>query len=249
MPYIQNLPQELQGLEFRGIYTIMPDFNIDPNFSVYHLVKRSREDTSTLNHRRTMTIISHEIENATLLDGAETVIFSGFQRLSKFKRQIKRYEQMAKRAKAVYVFGVDDETMPPIENITYVPLKKSDQLVKEWFLVSFGRDYFSALATEELTDIDDPDDERMFKGIWTFEEALVSILYEWLSGIVDRRPAMQPDMGHDYKHQVVMLSNTIGRMTVRTKRQKEEQAVLHELQAMVDQSLYPTLKHMETQGS
>jgi DICT domain-containing protein len=229
----------------------MPNFNIDPSFSVYGLVKRTQEKQATLSHRRTMTIISHEIENATLIDGANTVIFSGFQRLSKFLRQTERYERIAQNAKAIYVFGEGDVMPPPIQNVTYVPLKPDDHLVKEWFLVSYGQDYYSALATEELTSIDDPDPDRVFKGLWTYDINLVQILYEWLAMSVDMRPEMLPDATHDHQKQVQLMSNTIGRMNVRAMnaRQSEEQIVPRELQALISDGLHPALTKVSDENN
>lgn len=221
----------------------MPDFNIDPSFSVYGLVQRTRQMQAILNHRRTMTIISHEIENATLIDGAQTVIFSGFQRLSKFLRQIDRYQRIAQNAKAVYVFGQNDVMPPPIQNITYVPLNRNDHLVKEWFLISYGPEYYSALATEELTDIDDPDEQRVFKGIWTYELPLVSVLYEWLAMSVDMRPELMPAEAHNHERQVQLMSNTIGRMNVRVHNSagQPERTIPDELQHLVTNGLHPAL--------
>ena len=225
----------------------MPDFDIDPNFSVYGLVDRTRQDSAEMNHRITMTVISNEIENATLLDNADNIIFSGFQRMSRFLPQVERYRQIAQRAEAVYVFGVPDVTPPPIENITYVPLKENQQLFKEWFLVSYGQDYFSALATEELTHIDDPDPDRIFKGVWTFELDLVHILFEWLSATTDRRPEMLPEDGHNLKRQAELMNNSIGRMSLRVMNKEYNDTVRQELNTIVGHGVNPALKALRGQ--
>src|SRR5689334_15527417 len=146
--------------------------SIDPAFSIYKLVDRLKNQNTILRHRQSMSEVSYEIENATLLDGAHTRIFAGFQRMSKFVPQIPRYTKMALQAESVYVFGIPDTELPSIPNITYVPLEATDQLAKEWFLVSYGIDYASALATQELTRIDDPDEQRQFNGVWTFNVSL-----------------------------------------------------------------------------
>lgn len=224
----------------------MSKFNIDSEFSVYQLVKRSLKDKSVLNHRRTMSIISSEIENATLVDGAETVVFSAFQRMSRFLPQEKRYRKLAKTAKHIFVFGVMDTDVPDIDNLTYVPLKPTDQLAKEWFLISFGRDYFSALATEELTHIDDPDSIRKFKGVWTFDVFMVSILHDWLCGTVGLRYEERQVESHNYLKQAQLISNTIGRMAVRVMDNKEHDRVVHsELQKIMQATLHPTLNNMQ----
>jgi DICT domain-containing protein len=107
--------------------------NIDPQFSVFRLVQRVQAQNTPLRHRRTMSQVSYEIENATLADSARNRIFSGFQYMSKFTPQVKRYTQMAAKAEAVYVFGVPDVEPPAIANVTYVPLSPKDQLAKECF--------------------------------------------------------------------------------------------------------------------
>lgn len=225
----------------------MSQFSIDPAFSVYRLTKRSMQDTAIMNHRRTMSIISNEIENATIVDDAETTVFSSFQRMSRFLPQVKRYRELASKSKHVYVFGVVDCDLPEIDKLTYVPLKMSDQLAKEWFLVSFGRDYFSALATEELSDMDDPDHLRKFKGVWSFDVFLVSILHEWLSGIVGKRLDLEIPEGHDYLKQATLISNTIGRMSMRVMDHKddEDNDIFKELEHIMSSSLHPAYKHIK----
>ena len=224
----------------------MPTFNIMPEFSVYALTKRSLRDVSILNGRRTMTIISNQIENSTLIDGAETVIFAAFQRYSRFKPQMKRYRQLVKQAKHIYVFGVSDEALPEIDNITYVPLKETDQLAKEWFLISYGRDYFSALATQELTHIDDPDKLRKFKGAWSFDIAVVSMLYEWLGQAVNMNQFENPRDNANHTRQAQLLSNIIGRLSVRVLDDNPKDRESHdEIQRIVKTGLYPVLKNLE----
>ncbi len=161
---------------------------IDPTLSVYELTARVVNSGMLVNHRRTMSLISYEIENAVLHDGAKARIFSGFQKMSFFLPQVPRYKRLAERAESIYVFGVPDVLLPEIPNVTYVMISPRDQLAKEWFLLADAPDYASILATEELTTWDQPDDERTFKGIWSFDERIVSIVQEWLSSLVEARP-------------------------------------------------------------
>lgn len=194
--------------------------SIDPAFSVFKLVDRLKNQNTILRHRQAMSEVSYEIENATLLDGAHTRIFAGFQRMSKFVPQIPRYTKMAAQAESVYVFGIPDTELPSIPNITYIPLATTDQLAKEWFLVSYGIDYASALATQELTRIDDPDDQRQFNGVWTFNVSLVSILEEWLSNTVDARVlgVKGEKMNHDRR--TMLIGHNLSRLIDRAQRVK-----------------------------
>ncbi len=194
--------------------------DIDPSFSVYRLVDRVQRESTELASRRTMSLISAEIENATLLDGADNRIFSSFQTMSRFLPQAERYHRLAKTANKIYVFGIPDikiDQLPQIPQVRYVPLEPHHQLAREWFIVSYGTNYYSALATEELTRITDPDDERQFRGLWSFELPMVSTLHEWLCGVVGLSPQLsQAEEGnHDYQNQIKLMGNTIGRLMKR----------------------------------
>ncbi|MCU0495945.1 MAG: hypothetical protein MUF87_01185 [Anaerolineae bacterium] len=215
--------------------------NVDPMLSVWRLVERVEKRSTILNHRRTMNLISYEIEDVTLIDHTPTRIFSGFQVLSKFLPQQKRYREMAKHAESIYVFGVPDIDPPPIPNITYVALDRHDKLAKEWFLVSYGPGYASALATEELTDLSTPDDQRIFKGLWTFDLSLVAILDEWLANTVNAQ-IMNPldENTHNNPLQVRTLNNTINRMLGRIHREQSP-LIRDELKTLIKTGLYPSI--------
>jgi len=184
--------------------------NIDPNFSVYNLTTRvDEQETAHLNHRRTMNVISYAIEDISVVDEVQTRVFAGFQRMSRFLPQVERYTKLAAVAESVYIFGIPDVEVPQIPNLTYIPISKHDRLSREWFLVSYGRDFHSTLATEEISHIDDDDDERVFKGIWTFDLGLNTILENWLTRVVDANPLgineadLYPDSQQHYTKQIL----------------------------------------------
>lgn len=189
--------------------------DIDPNFSVYHLVNRVAQESTLLNNRRSMSLISREIENATLVDGARTHVFASFQLMSRFLPQQNRYRRLAEYGNMIYVFGIPDtDKLPTVKGIHYVPITAKHQLAKEWFLVSYGQDYYSALVTEEVSHFTDPDEKRRFKGIWSFDLNMVSTLHEWLCGVVGISPqvAMSYEGDINYQQQIKLMSNTIGRI-------------------------------------
>lgn len=186
---------------------------VEPHLSVYSLTKRITEKRQFIHHRRTMSLISREIENASILDHAHNRIFAGFQVFSKFLPQQKRYERLAAQAESVYVFGVPDVIPPPIAKVTYIQLEPHAQLAKEWFLVSYGASYMSTLATEEQSSIEMPDPERIFHGAWTFDEEMVDILNDWLTSAVGALPFHIEAEQRNYAKQVEIMSRTMGRMT------------------------------------
>ncbi len=187
-------------------------YTVDPTFSVYRLIERIESHSILLNHRRTMSMISFEIENATLIDGAKSRIFAGFQYMSKFLPQAKRYQKLAATAESVYIFGVHDIQPPVIPNIIYIPLASTDRLASEWFVIAHGTTYSSALATEELSHFSDPDPQRQFKGIWTFDMAIVTIMHDWLASLVDARPLADFEKGHDFAQQRALIGRSYQRL-------------------------------------
>lgn len=219
------------------------ELNIDPNFSVFEIARRVRSETTVLNHRRTMNIVSYEIENATLYGDARNRIFAGFQRMSRFLPQMERYRKIAARAESVYVFGVPDVEVPAIENITYIPLQASDQLAREWFLVSLGGNYASALVTEEKTHIDDRDSDRLFQGIWSHDYDLVLILEEWLRNSINVDVLMEATLGIFYEERSLsIVRKTIEKFEARMEKKlrlPEDMTVRQELDALMRTMLKP----------
>lgn len=216
------------------------ELNLDATLSVFRLTERARKHSTLLNHRRTMNIISYEIENATLIDGAKTRIFAAFQRMSRFIPQIPRYTKLAERAEIIYVFGIPDVEVPAIANVVYIPLRPIDQLAREWFLVSYGPEYATMLATEEQTSIDDPDNLRQFRGLWTFEATLTGIVTEWLSRVVNARPLAFTEAEHSVVKQQAYIENIRSRLDRRLApgRNKTLSETIHsELHAIMSSSL------------
>lgn len=192
----------------------MPITIDDSHFSIWDLVRRVETRSALVNHRRTMNIISHEIEDVTISGHESGHIFAGFQYLSRFLPQEKRYRKMAEYADAIYVFGVPDVDVPDIPNLHYVHLSPGDTLTREWFIVSYGPNYASALATHEpKTSIYDPDELRMFKGLWTFDKDVVAVLYQWLVNVLDLRDVVLSDNpDYDHQRQVMAVNREIKRL-------------------------------------
>ena len=162
---------------------------LDPAFSVYRMYEANHNQNYLLRHRRTMTQISHEIENAVVMGTSGSVrVLSGFQRLSKFLPELERYKSLARSAESVYVFGVPDVEPPKLSNVHYIHLSPDDQLAREWFVIAAGMGYSSVLASEEVTHIDDPDEARLFKGWWIFNPLLVSLIADKLSEQMGVKP-------------------------------------------------------------
>jgi DICT domain-containing protein len=214
---------------------------VEPHLSVYTLTKRIPEKRQFIHHRRTMSLISREIENATIIDHSKNRIFAGFQVFSKFLPQQKRYERLAAHAESVYVFGVLDVIPPPIVNITYIQLEPHAQLAKEWFLVSYGPAYMSTLATEEQSTLETPDPERIFHGAWTFEDEMVEILNDWLSSAVNAQPFHISEGQRNYAKQVEIMSRTMASMAQNLADEKNA-VIKQEVKQSIDTALPENLE-------
>lgn len=186
---------------------------LDPSLSVYDLVRRTQQQKTVLADTRTMRIVSHEIENTVILDHTPARIFSGFQRMSAFYPQVERYQQLAAHAESVHIFAHFDVPPPPMTKVKFFPLMPEARLTNEWFVVAASDDFFTALVTEERYG-HEQGDERMFEGVWSFDEEMVSIIQAWLSHLVGARPIAE-DRTRNYKHHSNLMANILNRMTIR----------------------------------
>jgi DICT domain-containing protein len=187
---------------------------IAPDLSVYALVEeRTTTERILPNHRRTMLIASHEIENAVIIDKVRARVFAGFQRMSHFLPQVRRYRRLAENAESVYVFGIMDVEPPLIHNVQYIPLAEADQLAKEWFLLVDSPDYYSLLTTEESSKADTPADERVFWGVWSYDDETITVIQEWLTNLVGARPLVNVPAHRNYRRQLGLMSNAMIRLS------------------------------------
>jgi Sensory domain in DIguanylate Cyclases and Two-component system len=234
----------------------MPDVTIDPALSVYGFLQRARSHQALLNHRNTMLVVSREIETAIIQDGARARVFAGFQRMSRFRPQVKRYRRLAKRAESVYVFGVMDVKPPRIANVHYIPLRETDQLAREWFLVADAPEYFSALATQEAAPPGSTDARILFEGVWSFEEEIVTMLQEWLTSLVDAPPLDALTARRNYGRHLDIIEGSMFRLTTRmlagiSNPTPETMAVTSEVSQIVKHEVVPavqTLAHQLQNG-
>ncbi len=222
---------------------------VDPTFSVYQLVQQSHGQP-IIRHRRTMSQMSFEVEDAARDMGGKTRIFAGFQRLSKFLPQVDRYRKLAKTVESIYVFGIPDVEVPRIDNLTYIALSPADQLSKEWFVVTYGPTATSALAAEEFSAIDDPDDARVFNGVWTFNPLIVGLIGDRISSMVSAQPirseVSSPNRQH-IQNTIISIYRTIHRIDQMDWDTLHERCILmqFELKRTIEIELEASLKQAQ----
>jgi hypothetical protein len=97
-----------------------------------------------------------------------------------------------------------------------------------------------------VTHIDDPDNQRKFKGAWSFDIAVVSMLYDWLAQAVNLKIIENPRHHANHQRQAQLLSNIIGRLSIRVMDDKPQDRAVHgEIQRIIKSGLYPVLKYLE----
>ena len=204
--------------------------------SLFAMVKDQASNKMSVNHRKTMSWLSRAIELTALKSSKPVRIFSGFQSMQFFLPVLKRYTQLAQQAE-VYIYGYPDIMPPAVDGIHYVQLAENDPLVKEWFIVVNSPDFCNALVTEDEAGLSVPHDRRRFKGLLTYDRAIVQRLDDALSrqidlpiidkGKIDSRRTLVIDM-------VSVLQDTSRRVTSDT-------SLTRELSLIINQYITPIL--------
>lgn len=197
--------------------------------SLYELVDRAGTKQLFTNYRASLIRISHEIENGILNGAVGTRIFAGFQKLSFFLPHQQRYRQMTALAESIWIFGVPDVAPPEIPGIHYILLNEQDQLTQEWFLVAEGQNYFSALVAKDLTGFKVPNPQRLFTGIWTFDEIVVAQFQQWLSSLVGIPPLEYQPAQRNYENQIFYVSRIASDLIHSLEQRNEELQTLQDL--------------------
>jgi len=186
---------------------------------LYDLVIAGGE-TVAANSQATMQEISYRIEGGIKAANVRGVFYASFQQLSRFADQIHRYRELAAYCERIYVFGIPDWTPPAIENVVYVPLARDSGLAKEWFLVYDTPGYFTSLIAHDTTGLDVPREQRVFKGVWTFQETIVSRLRGALDAALER--VHQPVLRRDYEQQQRLSAGIISEVVHSLERGNRE---------------------------
>lgn len=149
---------------------------VDKKFSLYPLVESWGVRQVYTYYRGALQALSYGMEQAIVDAKCHGTLYAGFQKFSFFMHRERIYRQLAAQVDHIWVFGIPDVSPPPIPNIHYVSLEEDHQLVREWFLLMDAPSLFTSLVAEELTDFNTPNSERRFRGVWTFDDVLVSYL-------------------------------------------------------------------------
>ena len=200
------------------------------NASLFEIVDHPSTPFLFTEYRHSLISISREIENCVMEIRTPARVLAGFQKLSFFLPHVERYRKIAQNAESVWIFGVPDITPPEIPGIEYALLPPDHLLIQEWFLVVESAEYFSALVAKDLSGLEVPHAERMFRGIWTFDAELVNQLQRLLSHLVGLTPLGydldERDYGSQMRH-VSRIANDLIQTLEKRNTQLIEAQQLH----------------------
>jgi DICT domain-containing protein len=185
--------------------------------SLYRTIPASVGDAVFVNSVPLMNVISHELEDIVVNNSLPVDFYTGFQRFSFFMRQIQRYKRLAAVCRRVYVWGVPDIDPPTIPGIEFMPLTADMELAREWFLVVNTPSFFSALLTREVTYGQQlPKGARRFRGVWTYDPALVDRAFLIVSQLTGQN--FRPVVERDFERQ----SRYIGQISNRLVKRQDQ---------------------------
>ncbi len=157
-----------------------------------------------------MNTISHQIEDQIIQHQLLVDFFAGFQRLSNFPDQHRRYGRLGGICRRVYVFGVPDYQPPPVAGIEFVDISATSALACEWFLLVDTPGFWVTLVAKEVDGKDPITSGRRFDGIWSFDEAVVDRISLLISQVMEI--PYQPVRQRNYSQQNAHISEICNRM-------------------------------------
>jgi len=100
-------------------------------------------------------------------------VFAGFQRMSRVRGVLRRYQKICERAGEVWVFAQED-WRPTLPHARLVAIDDVE-LCREWFLLVESRRYMALLSGREIegTDRNRARADRRFEAVSTFHPELV----------------------------------------------------------------------------
>jgi hypothetical protein len=116
-----------------------------------------------------MVTISHVIEDMINKNTGVADLHVSFQYFSRFADQQKRYEELARNATGLWLYGVEDVPPPQLPRLTVVSTAGTP-LENYWFVIAYGPGVHATLLAEEITPENRlPHEPRMYEGFFTFE--------------------------------------------------------------------------------
>lgn len=146
--------------------------------------------------------LARAMQDLVLADDNQAIVIANFQEERLFQRQESRFRRMARNNNHVYILGVPEaESNFAVANSDYetVPIKPTDTLAEEKYLVIVGKHYSACFAVREKLSIANlknltcgVEEGERFEGIWSFDRNVAYSAADWLLGIIaNYRPELK----------------------------------------------------------
>lgn len=101
--------------------------------------------------RRTLLMMSKVIEDTLKLHKKMCSLYSGFQKLSRFKEHRERYSKLSVYADQIFVIGITDSHVENIADNVHIRTKNADIIRNNWISIITGKNINISLIAQELT--------------------------------------------------------------------------------------------------
>ncbi len=212
--------------------------------SLYPLVYDKARDQLTTSLVPTLLATSHGIEDAVTDHQLRGTFYAGFQRISAFLPQARRFARLAAACGEVLVFARPDVPPPEIPGVQFVLLAPGASLTQEWFIVFAHDDLVVALLTRQIPEESKGTSilDRAYQGAVTFDPELVEVARARLDQALERafkKRARAPQRGlpsayktffhtftHSFEHRNRELAALYETLAARTVSLEQLQAVV-----------------------
>jgi MerR family transcriptional regulator, light-induced transcriptional regulator len=145
----------------------------DAQSSIFAQLRRSHPHLTPYRLRKsTLLALSWAIEDELVVRGGDAVLFGAFQRQPYYRPAQERWRELAKSARATYVYADFPETVladrPGADQPIQVPLAEDAPMRREWAVVCDSTDVPVVLTASELPGQQGrPERDRVFESIWS----------------------------------------------------------------------------------
>ncbi len=157
---------------------------------------------SQIYFKPSMIALDRAFQDLVLADQRQYLVIANFQQERFFRQHQRRFQRMADKGDRVYVLGVpEDKSNFSTVNSGYetIPLKSTDTIAEEKYLVIIGKNYSACLAIREKSLAKEIEgitsvikQEEIFEGVWTFDRDITYAAADWLLGIINNyRPELK----------------------------------------------------------
>lgn len=116
-----------------------------------------------------MVTISHMIEDLITKNNQIADAHVSFQYFSRITPQLNRYQEVARAAKKLWLYGVPDSLLPELPRTIYISTENTP-LENYWYVIAYGAGISATLLAEEITLANRlPGEPRIYEGFYTFE--------------------------------------------------------------------------------